>query len=189
MFTRPVLLLVSLLLAAACVASTPLPEGNGGFTLTQGLEYKLGPGDKLRINVFNDEALSGEFIVSNTGMVVLPLTGAVKAGGLNPTEFQAAVVEQISAARMVREPRVTVDVIEYRPYYVLGEVNNPGKYDYTVGLTITKAVATSGGFTYRADEKVAYVTREGATQETPVTITAATWIGPGDTLRIAQRVF
>ena len=186
---RPILLLILGIFAFGACQTEPLPDGNGAFTLERGLEYKLGPGDKLRITVFNDAALSGDFMISNTGMVVLPLTGPVKAGGLNPAEFQAAVTEQISAAKMVRDPRVTVDVLEYRPYYVLGEVANPGKYDYAIGLTVTKAVATAGGFSYRADEKVAYVTREGKTTETPVPITAATWIGPGDTLRIAQRLF
>jgi polysaccharide export outer membrane protein len=176
-------------MAAACVAAKPLPPGNAAYTADKGLEYRLGPGDKVRVTVFNDASLSGEFMVSNNGNIVLPLIGPVKAGGSTPAAFQAAVADQLLATGMVREPRVTVDVVSYRPYYILGEVENPGQYEYSVGLTITKAVATSGGFTYRADERVAYVTREGETAETAVPITAATWVGPGDTVRIAQRVF
>lgn len=90
---------------------------------------------------------------------------------------------------MVRDPKVTVDIIDYRPYYILGEVKQPGKYPYSIGLTLTKAVATAGGFTYRSNNKTAYVTREGKNNEVAEPITAATWIGPGDTVRIAERRF
>ncbi len=184
-----VLLAFCLVSLGACTAARPLPSGDDGFTLETGVEYKLGPGDKVRINVFNDESLSGEFMVSNSGMVVLPLIGEVKAGGLTPAGLLTALTEQISSVRLVRDPRITIDVIEYRPFYILGEVNSPGKYPYGIGLTVTKAVATAGGFTYRADERVAYLTREGQTTETAIPITAATRINPGDTLRIAQRIF
>ena len=183
------LLALCLVSLGGCAASSPLPSGVDGFTLETGVEYKLGPGDKVRINVFNDESVSGEFMISNSGMVVLPLVGEVKAGGLNPEELLTALTEKIASIRLMRDPRITIDVVEYRPYYILGEVNTPGKYPYGIGLTVTKAVATAGGFTYRADERIAYLTREGQTTETAIRITAATRINPGDTLRIAQRIF
>jgi polysaccharide export outer membrane protein len=103
--------------------------------------------------------------------------------------FETAVQEQLMASGMVRTPRVSADMVEYRPYYILGEVNKPGQYAYSIGLTVTKAVATAGGFTYRADNRVVYVTREGAATEAPIQVTAATRIGPGDTVRIGERLF
>ncbi|MDP3736299.1 MAG: polysaccharide biosynthesis/export family protein [Hyphomonadaceae bacterium] len=179
---------VCALVIAAC-ASEPLPSGNAAFAVDTGHEYKLGPGDKVRVTVFGEEALSGEFIVANNGAIAVPLIGEVQAGGMTPPAFQIAVQEKLTSSGMVKSPRVSTDVIAYRPYYILGEVSKPGQYPYAVGLTATKAVATAGGFTYRANNKIIYVTREGTTREVPISLTAASAIGPGDTIRIAERYF
>jgi polysaccharide export outer membrane protein len=177
-----------LLLVAAC-QSGPLPAGGGEYLVESGHEYNLGPGDKVRITVFGDESLSGEFIVANNGSVAMPLIGEVQAGGLTPTAFQATVQQRLEASGMVRSPRVSADVTAYRPFYILGEVTTPGQYPYAIGMTVTKAVATAGGFTYRANNRIVYVTREGSGREVPVSVTAATWIGPGDTIRVSERSF
>jgi protein involved in polysaccharide export with SLBB domain len=183
-------------LAGICAALTlsacttaPLPEGKGEYAVSTGHDYKLGPGDKVRVNVFGEQALSGEFIVANNGAVAVPLIGEVPAGGLTPTAFQTAVQEKLSATGMVKDPKVSADVIAYRPYYILGEVSKPGQYPYAIGLTVTKAVATAGGFTYRANDREVFITREGTGQEVPLNLTAASWIGPGDTIRVAERHF
>lgn len=172
-----------------CATEPALPQGNGAYSVETGHEYKLGPGDKVRVTVFGEDALSGEFLIANNGSVSLPLVGQIRAGGATLTAFEATVQEKLTASGMVRTPRVSADMVEYRPYYILGEVNKPGQYTYSIGLTVTKAVATAGGFTYRADNKVVYVTREGAPNEAPIPVTAATWIGPGDTIRIGERMF
>jgi polysaccharide export outer membrane protein len=164
--------LCALIILAAC-SSAPLPVGNAAYAVDRGLEYKLGPGDKIRVTVFDEQQLSGE----------------VKAGGLTPSEFKVAVEEQLTASGLVRQPKVSTDVVSYRPFFILGEVNKPGQYPYAIGLTVTKAVATAGGFTYRANNKMVYVTREGETREMAVSITAASAISPGDTIRIAERSF
>ena len=177
-----------LLLVAAC-QSGPLPAGGGEYLVESGHEYNLGPGDKVRITVFGEETLSGEFIVANNGSVAMPLIGEVQAGGLTPTAFQATVQQRLEASGMVRSPRVSADVTAYRPFYILGEVTTPGQYPYAIGMTVTKAVATAGGFTYRANNRIVYVTREGSGREVPVSVTAATWIGPGDTIRVGERSF
>ena len=179
----------SLLVVGACATERALPVGNDTYSAETGHAYKLGPGDKVRVNVFGEEALSGEFLIASNGAVALPLIGTVAAGGLTPEAFQQTIQAQLIATDMVRAPRVSADVIEYRPYYILGEVNNPGQYTYSIGLTVTKAVATAGGFTYRANTANVFVTREGTATEFPVRITAATRIGPGDTVRIGERMF
>lgn len=183
------LALCSLFGLGACVTAEPLPVGSLAYSSATGQEYKLGPGDKVSVNVYGEEALSGEFLIANNGVVALPLIGPVPAGGLTPQAFQETIQAHLVATNMVREPRVSANVIEYRPFFILGEVNNPGQYTYSIGLTLTKAVATAGGFTYRADKAVVYITREGAATEHPVAITAATRIGPGDTVRIGERMF
>lgn len=181
--------LVGAILGIAACASEPLPVGGGEYLVETGHEYNLGPGDKLRITVFGEDSLSGEFLVANNGGISMPLIGEVPAGGLTPTEFQAAVQQKLEASGMVRSPRVSADVIEYRPFYILGEITKPGQYPYAIGMTVTKAVATAGGFTYRANNRMVYVTREGSGREVPVSVTAATWIGPGDTIRVSERSF
>lgn len=182
-------LLGALVFLSGCATESVLPEGNGAYSVESGHEYKLGPGDKVRVTVYGEEALSGEFLIANNGMIALPLIGDVPAGGRSLTDFQTSVQDKLTASGMVRTPRVSADMIAYRPFYILGEVNKPGQYTYTIGLTVTKAVATAGGFTYRADNRTVFITREGATREAPVSVTAATWIGPGDTVRIAERLF
>lgn len=179
----------SLLGLGACATDRALPIGNETYSSETGHAYKLGPGDKVRVNVFGEEELSGEFLIASNGAVALPLIGAVAAGGLTPEAFQQTIQTQLIATDMVREPRVSADVVEYRPYFILGEVNKPGRYPYSIGLTVTKAVATAGGYTYRANTTNIFITREGTAVEVPVAVTAATRIGPGDTVRIGERMF
>ena len=181
--------IIGVALALCACASEPLPRGEGAYAVETGVEYKLGPGDKVRVAVFGEEDLSGEFIVSNNGGVAMPLVGEVRAGGLTPVLFQQEIQEKLAATGMVRAPRVSVDVLNYRPFYILGEINKPGQYPYAIGMTVTKAVATAGGFTYRANNRMVFLTREGSAREIPVSVTAATWIGPGDTIRIGERTF
>lgn len=179
----------SLLGLGACATDNALPSGNESYSAETGQTYKLGPGDKVRVNVFGEEALSGEFLIASNGAVAMPLIGTVAAGGLTPEAFQEQIQTQLIATDMVRAPRVSANVIEYRPYFILGEVNKPGQYTYSIGLTVTKAVATAGGFTYRANTVNVFITREGSAAEVPLAITAATRIGPGDTVRIGERMF
>lgn len=179
----------ALLWLGACATEAVLPDGNGAYSVESGHEYKLGPGDKVRVTVYGEDNLSGEFLIANNGKIALPLIGEVPAGGLTLAGFQDSIQDKLTASGMVRSPRVSTDIIEYRPFYILGEVNKPGQYTYAIGLTVTKAVATAGGFTYRADNKKVFITREGSGREVPVSVTAATWIGPGDTVRIGERLF
>lgn len=176
-------------LAVSACATEPLPQGNGSYAVETGHDYRLGPGDKVRVTVFGEDKLSGEFLVANNGDVAVPLVGDVKAGGLTPVAFQNAVQDKLAASGMIREPKVSADVVAYRPYYILGEVSKPGQYPYAIGLTVTKAVATAGGFTYRANDREVFITKEGTAQEVPLNLTAASWIGPGDTIRVAERHF
>lgn len=181
--------LIASLSLGACATTDVLPAGDGGYAVDVGHEYKLGPGDKVHVNVYGEDALSGDFLVANNGGIALPLIGDVRAGGLTLASFQTAIQDKLTETGMVRAPRVSADVIAYRPFYILGEVNKPGQYPFSIGLTVTKAVATAGGFTYRANNRQVFITREGSTSETPVSVTAATPIGPGDTVRIGERMF
>ena len=151
-------------------------------------EYTLGSGDKVRINVYGEDTLSGEFLVSGEGKVSMPLVGDVKAAGLTVNAFQ----EELRAALAqdyLKNPKVSVEVINYRPFYILGEVSKPGEYPYTHGLTVFNAVATAGGFTYRANQRRVFIRGKSDTREHGVELTGTTLVTPGDTIRIGERLF
>lgn len=112
-------------------------------------EYRLGTGDKLRVTVFGQPDMSGEFAVDASGQVTIPLVGAVDAGRMTVPELTKAITERLAKDFLV-DPKVSVDVLNYRPFYVLGEVKSPGSYAYVVGINIRQAIAIAGGFNRRA---------------------------------------
>ena len=150
--------------------------------------YQLGPGDKLRVVVFGVDELGGEFTVPGSGKVSLPLIGLQQAAGLTPEQLQVEIAKAL-AAGYVKDPRVNVEVLNYRPFYILGEVNKPGEYPYTDGLTVLNAVARAEGFTYRAKTRV-FKRRSGEERVEHVEpLTAGAPVKPGDTIRIEERSF
>lgn len=171
-------------------ATGSLPAGYASDVASLSAEaIVLGPGDKLRIVTFNHENLTGEFKVSGSGKVAFPLVGDVEAEGLTTDQLQTAIATALQGGGYVVTPYVTAEVIEYRPFYVLGEVNEPGSFGFVPGLTAANAIATAGGFSYRANQRRVYIRRAGATEEVVVPLTATTPVFPGDTVRIAERYF
>lgn len=150
--------------------------------------YRLGADDKIRIVVYGEEPLTGDYIVGSDGNLSFPLIGIVKASGLTLIELQDQITKQLSAS-YVNDPKVSAQIAEYRPFYILGEVNKPGQYPYRAGLTIHAAVATAGGFTYRANKKRLAIQHNGQDGETKVAITPDMKVQPGDTIRILERFF
>lgn len=151
-------------------------------------EYRLGSGDKLRINVFGEDALSGEFVVNDAGQVSFPLIGTINAAGLTVPQLQRAIEAKL-ADGYVKQPRVAAEVLNYRPFFILGEVNKPGEYPYSVGMTVVNAVARAEGFTYRADKRNVYIKRSGSEKEEEFRLTTTLKVQPGDTIRIKERFF
>lgn len=150
--------------------------------------YRLGVGDKVHINVFSEENLSGDYVVSPEGNVVLPLAGPVKAEGMTVAEFKHEVVRTLILG-YVQDPNVAISLVEMRPYFILGEVNKPGKYPYTPDLTVLNAVATAEGFTYRADMSEVYIRHARESGEKEYRLTSSTLVRPGDTIRVTERYF
>jgi protein involved in polysaccharide export with SLBB domain len=168
--------------------STPATLGAGAAAPITDEHYRLGTGDKLRINVYGEADLSGEFVVDSSGQVQLPLVGQVKATGLTLHEF---IVEVTTALKdgYLKDPKVSVEVLNYRPFYIMGEVNKPGEYPYENGLTVLGAVALAGGFTYRADDSEVYVRHVGSTKERSMPADATSKVSPGDIIRVSERFF
>ena len=150
--------------------------------------YKLDTGDKVKVTVYGEDDLSGEFEIDGSGNVRLPLIGQVKAAGLSVRELEAAVAAALAKGYLVN-PKVSVGIVTYRPFTILGEVNKPGEYPYEAGMTVLNAVALGGGYTYRADEDEVYVRRKGSAQEVKLPADDRTPVYPGDTVRVDERIF
>lgn len=177
--------IVACLAVAACDPGADLPPLQ---PYRAGL-YRLGPGDQVRVIVFGAEQLSGQFRVDDQGNVALPLLGNVVAKGRSPDELASDLGTALERGKYVRKPSVSVEVIAYRPIYVLGEVNKPGQYPYQPGMTMLTGVAVAGGFTYRAlEDRAADVrTVDGHAQEGR--IAPSTLLAPGDVVKIFERHF
>ena len=151
-------------------------------------EYTLGVGDQVRVIVFGEDNLSGEFVVDSSGFISMPLIGEVQASGSSIRGFQKAVEARLLDGYL-NDPRVSAEVMNFRPYYILGEVTTSGEYPYSNGLTVLNAVATAGGFSYRANKKYVFIKRAGETNEVRYPLTVTTPVQPGDTIRIGERLF
>lgn len=153
-----------------------------------GGEYRLGSGDKIRVIVFGEQDLSGEFVVGDSGNIDLPLVGAIKARGATVFEFQERVVSQLRNGYL-NDPKVSVEVLNYRPFFITGEVKSGGEYPYKASLTIQDAVGVAGGYTYRAETGYAFLRRAGEDREIKVALSSRVSIAPGDSIRIPERFF
>lgn len=174
----------------ACQSAPPPPpvDSVAATPVRTETSYKLGPGDKLRVITFGEERLSGEFTVNERGLVSLPLVGDIRAGGLTLESFSGEVKTAL-ANGYLNNPRVSVEVLNYRPFYILGEVGKPGEYPFINGLTVINAVATAGGFTYRANIHRVFVRGQNETKEHVESLTSLSSVHPGDTIRIPERLF
>jgi protein involved in polysaccharide export with SLBB domain len=167
-------------LAAGAVPRAPVESAIG--------DYRLGAGDKIRVTVFGENDLGGEFVIDGSGYVKLPLIGEVKATGLSARSFETEVETQLKDGYL-KDPRVNVEVTTYRPFYILGEVNRPGPYPFVNGMTVLNAVALAGGYTYRANERVVVIRRSGQSKEETLPVDQTVKIYPDDIVTIRQRFF
>ncbi|HWA02251.1 MAG TPA: polysaccharide biosynthesis/export family protein [Rhizomicrobium sp.] len=180
--------------AATSVPREPALRPDAGETVVveasreNGNDYKLGPGDKVRVTVYGEEDLSGEFQVDSAGYLRLPLIGQVHAGGRSAYQLESEVESELENGYL-RTPRVNVEVTTYRPFYILGQVNRPGQYAYVSNMSALDAVALAGGYTDHAVESTLYVRHEGETKEHEVPADESVKIRPGDVVRVEQTLF
>jgi len=150
---------------------------------------RLQPGDKLKVTVYGEEKLSGEYEIDPAGAVSLPLAGTLQAAGLTKPELERILTKKFSSARYINNPKVTVDIANFRPFFVLGEVEKPGQYPYISGLNVMSAIAVAGGNTYRASGSKVLIQRSGeeGLREYPLSSTIPVY--PGDLVRVPERYF
>jgi protein involved in polysaccharide export with SLBB domain len=164
----------------------PAASGNAAAVLAD-TAYRLGSGDKVKVVVFNHEDLSGEFTLDGAGNFAMPLVGEIKAGGLTSRELEQRIVERYKDGFLI-DPQVGVEVENYRPFYILGEVKNPGSYPYVNGMTVLNAVALAGGFTYRAKQN-SFLMQRGGSGNQGLQVGGDQAILPGDIVTVQERFF
>ncbi|MGH6901718.1 MAG: polysaccharide biosynthesis/export family protein [Geminicoccaceae bacterium] len=183
-------------LAAGCSSSSPppaIPEAAGagaagGAPIGDISGYKLGPGDALRVTVFRHEDLSGEFSLDGEGYFALPLVGEILAGGRTARQVESEVEVALKSGGYLVDPQVSIEVLNYRPFYIIGEVNQPGSFEYVSGMTVINAVALAGGYTYRADQDDIIISR-GGSNGPRIEALADTEVLPGDIIEVTERFF
>lgn len=188
-FFYQLLTFLAVLLMPHGMAIAQSGESGPAATAQQPVEaaYRLGSGDKLRITVYNEEDVTGEYEVDSSGSVSLKMIGAVPAAGRTLPEL-AKIIEAKLLDGYLLNPRVAIDVLNYRPFYVLGEVNEPGSYPYVSGITVLKAIALAGGYTFRArTSKIELM--HASEPDKPILVDPNTVLLPGDIVRVKERFF
>ncbi len=176
--------LIPLLMLIALAACAPLPPP----APAAGAPWPLGPGDHLRIIVFGQNQLGGEFTIDQDGATSLPLIGRIKIAGLVPADAENLIAERLSGD-IVKNPKVNIDVIHYRPVYVYGEVTKPGAYEFAGNPTVISAISLAGGYTYRAQTDGLTIVRYGDPERRRWAASETTPIGPGDVIYVPERWF
>jgi protein involved in polysaccharide export with SLBB domain len=192
--------------AAGCSSSAPRPAGlpaDPGSTAivpsatTSGgtpavaesvAGYRLGPGDQVRLTVFRHEDLSGEFEMDGEGQFSMPLVGDIEGRGLTARQLETRIETRLKDEGYLIDPQASIEVLNYRPFYIIGEVRNPGSYAYVNGMTVVNAIALAGGYTYRADQDDIIVTRGGSNGK-KIEVAADTQVLPGDIVEVPERWF
>jgi polysaccharide export outer membrane protein len=150
--------------------------------------YTLDAGDRLRISVFGQEGLTNSYAVDAAGHITMPLIGTLQARGLTTDQLSQSISERLRQG-FIREPHVAIEVEAYRPFFIHGEVGNPGQYPYVANMTVENAIAIAGGFGPRADKSKISLSRTLGGQTTKGTVGLNYPMRPGDTLRIQERWF
>jgi len=179
------------LLAVGCLETVdegPAPDRDVAAVDDPFAEYRLGPGDRLQINVFGQDDLSGEYAVDASGNLAFPILGAVTAGNKSVDEVREEIVASL-ADGFVINPLVSIEVLNYRPFYVLGEVRRPGSYPFVAGIDVRQAVAIAGGYNRRARKSPVIISRRFDEEVQRIAVDPDTLVLPGDTLDVERRLF
>ena len=181
-------LLVVALLVSGCGAGSISEAEQQSLAAAATAPPTLQPGDKISVNVFGEDKLSGQFEVDQSGQISLPLSGTIKAQGLTQRGLEQALAQKFRS-EYLRNPKVTVTVVTLAPYYMMGEVKTPGMFVYKSGLNVLTAMAIAGGPTYRASRSTVEIQRRGEVAKRDYPISATVPVLPGDVINVPERYF
>lgn len=148
----------------------------------------LKPGERIKVTVFGEDRLSGEYEIDPAGFVSLPLAGTVKAAGLSKPQMEAELAKKFRG-EYLRDPKVTVDVSSFRPIYIFGEVGHAGEFPFRSGLNVMSALALAGGSTYRASRNTVLIQHLGESGFREYPLNSTIPVLPGDLIRVPERYF
>jgi polysaccharide export outer membrane protein len=148
----------------------------------------LQPGDRLKVTVYGEENLNGVYDIDPWGNVSLPLAGTIQAAGRTKRELEREITTKYRS-EYLQNPKVTVDFVAFRPFYMMGEVEHPGEFPYRAGLNLVSAVSTAGGLTYRGSRSKALIRHAGEEVWREYEILPTVMVAPGDIIRIPERYF
>ena len=182
-------LFLAFVLAACDSDSTPIVPMAAAGGGSPGDSNKLGPNDRLRITVFGQPTLTGEYTLDGNGDLAFPLIGNVPANGSTTSELQQKIAAKLNPEYLIN-PSVSAEIVNRRPFYVIGEVQKPGNYPYVTDMTAVNAIAMAGGFTRRARKNDFYIRRlDKDGKMVRIEANAGTVLQAGDTLEVRERVF
>jgi polysaccharide export outer membrane protein len=167
---------------------TPASAGIPGAPAVPYPTYRLGSGDQLRVIVFGQDNLSRLYNVDSSGSVALPLIGPIRARGFTTAQLANYIANELKQ-KYVKDPKVSVEVETYRPFFILGEVNKPGQYPYVNAMTVEAAVAIAEGYTERAKQRMVRLTRKFGGVMSTVMVPPDYPVQPGDTIYVTERFF
>ena len=176
------------LLVSGCASSSITETEKQSLALAATSSPKLQPGDKIRVGVFGEPQLSGDFQLDQSGQISLPLAGTVEAQGLTQAELEQALAKKFRS-QYLKNPKVTVTISTLESYYMMGEVSKPGEFPYRSGLNVLTALAIAGGPTYRASRNTVQIQRRGETSMRDYPVSVSVPILPGDVIKVPERYF
>ena len=182
-------LLILGLLVCGCSGSNARPVSEAerqALLVAAAGSPRLQAGEKIRVNVYGEPSLSGDYQIDPSGFVSLPLAGKIKAAGLSQQQLEQELAAKF-ASGYLKNPKITVSISEFRPFYIVGEVEKPGAYPYTGGLTVLSAIAIGGGTTYRANQSYVLIQHPGESSMREYDTSAPIPILPGDIIQIPRR--
>lgn len=169
-------------------AQVVTPGDNRAAEITSNVDAKIKAGDSVRVNVYGHEDLSGEFEVDNSGNIAMPLIRQVAAAGLTTTELESEITRLLQPDYL-KNPSVSIELLNQSPVYITGEVRQPGQFPYRTNMTVFAVAALAGGYTYRAKNNIAYIIRAGDKSRAKEKATPETLVYPGDIIEIPERLF
>lgn len=176
------------LIGMAVAGCTTVQPPSPAFHAVLNQPYRLDAGDRVRVTVFEQESLTNTYAVDKAGYLALPLVGSIAARGRTTTEVRQSIASAL-ANGYLRNPDVSVQVEQYRPFFVMGEVTTGGQYSYVPGMTAQNAVAIAGGFSPRADHRTVDITRQVNGQVLTGRVLVSDPVLPGDTVTVRERLF
>jgi protein involved in polysaccharide export with SLBB domain len=188
-YLRLAIILLTGLQVAGCYTDYGPVEVETRPISLSGVATHLQAGDKLRVTVYGEEALTGSYDINPGGYVSMPLVGAIRAAGRTRSELERDIANRYRSGGFLQDPNVSVAVVEFRPFYILGEAEKPGEYPFRSGLNVHSAVAMAGGFTYRASRSSVLIRHAGQQVWREYSLTEPVPIAPGDLIRIPERYF